>query len=216
MWGGSRVVVTSVSSLDIHMTGPTQCVQWGVSGVSECRKSGSTQSVSRLGTITIHHTPAQARGQGCSISIGGAFGVFCLRLKTKSKCPAPRVRSSKLKKKKIWNWPCPELVRSKACFKHLLSLQSWRWYVKIVTAPLSARHRAVIQCSDCQGLRGIELETKVHGVFLYVVLEERPYYGILFVLPTSSFTHKNLLRHYAKRALNKPWWLKIGTLTQIS
>ena len=146
----------------------------------------------------------------------GAFGVFSLRLKTKSKCPAPRVRSSKLKKKKIWNWPCPELVRSKACFKHLLSLQSWRWYVKIVTAPLSARHRAVIQCSDCQGLRGIELETKVHGVFLYVVLEERPYYGILFVLPTSSFTHKNLLRHYAKRALNKPWWLKIGTLTQIS
>ena len=151
MWGGSRVVVTSVSSLDIHMTGPTQCVQWGVSGVSECRKSGSTQSVSRLGTITIHHTPARARGQGCSISIGGAFGVFSLRLKTKSKCPAPRVRSSKLKKKKIWNWPCPELVRSKACFKHLLSLQSWRWYVKIVTAPL-------ITATQCQAQGGYSVQ----------------------------------------------------------
>ena len=170
-----------------------------------------------------HHSPHTSPGPGSGLFNiyrrrvrEGAFGVFSLRLKTKSKCPAPRVRSSKLKKKKIWNWPCPKLVWSKACFKHLLSLQSWRWYVKIVTAPLSARHRAVIQCSDCQGLRGIELETQVHGVFLYVVLEERPYYGILFVLPTSSFTHKNLLRHYAKRALNKPWWLKIGTLTQIS
>ena len=105
-----------------------------------------------------HHSPHTSPGPGSGLFNiyrrrvrEGAFGVFSLRLKTKSKCPAPRVRSSKLKKKKIWNWPCPELVRSKACFKHLLSLQSWRWYVKIVTAPL-------ITATQCQAQGGYSVQ----------------------------------------------------------
>ena len=61
----------------------------------------------------------------------------------------------------------------------------------------------------------LELEPKVPDVF--TIMEKAPTkQGLYLVVPTSAFTFKNLLRHYAQRALTSASRHEIGGATQRS